>query len=71
LTRRDWLITGGIALSGPTLPSASSGADTMTHQARMRLSLNENPFGPSPFAASSVRNQLGEICRCPTTGATL
>ena len=63
VTRRDWLITGGIALGGLALPAASGGAESVLRPARARLSLNENPFGPSPFALAAIRNQLGEVCR--------
>jgi hypothetical protein len=27
-----------------------------------RLSLNENPFDPSPFASAAIRNNQGEVC---------
>lgn len=68
LTRRDWLVTGGIALGGLILPAASGGAETVVHPARARLSLNENPFGPSSFALAAIRNQLGEVCRYTDDG---
>ena len=54
---------GGIALGGLALPAASGGAESVVRPARARLSLNENPFGPSPFALAAIRNQLGEVCR--------
>jgi histidinol-phosphate aminotransferase len=69
LTRRDWLITGGIALGGLPLPAASGRAESVVRPARARLSLNENPFGPSPFALAAIRNQLGEVCRYADDGA--
>jgi histidinol-phosphate aminotransferase len=68
LTRRDWLVTGGIALGGLAFPRASGGAEPVAHPARARLSLNENPFGPSPFALAATRNQLGEMCRYSDDG---
>jgi hypothetical protein len=40
LTRRDWLVTGGVALSGLALTAASGGAETAMRQVRARLSLN-------------------------------
>src|ERR1700724_4090874 len=63
VTRRDWLITGGIAPGGLALPAASGGAESVVRPARARLSLNENPLGPSRFALAAIRNQLGEVCR--------
>jgi histidinol-phosphate aminotransferase len=68
LTRRDWLVTGGIALGGLALPAVSSGAEIVPHPARARLPLNENPFGPSSFALAAIGKQLGEICRYPNDG---
>jgi histidinol-phosphate aminotransferase len=68
LTRRDWLVTGGVALSELALTAASGGAETAMRQVRARLSLNENPFGPSPFALAGIRNQLGEVCRYTDDG---
>lgn len=69
LTRRDWLATGGVALSGLALPVASGGPKTVVRRARARLSLNENPFGPSSFVLAALRNQLGEVCRYTDDGA--
>jgi histidinol-phosphate aminotransferase len=28
-----------------------------------RLSLNENPFGPSSLAVEAIKDQLSEVCR--------
>jgi histidinol-phosphate aminotransferase len=69
LTRRDWLITGGVALGGLALPAAAGRAESVVCPARARLSLNENPFGPSPFALTAIRTQLGEVCRYADDGA--
>jgi histidinol-phosphate aminotransferase len=69
LTRRDWLTTSSIALSGLALPAASGDAESTVHPLRARLSLNENPFGPSRFALAAIRNQFGEICRYVDEGA--
>jgi histidinol-phosphate aminotransferase len=68
LTRRDWLVTGGIALDGLALPARSSGEEIVAHPARARLSLNENPFGPSSFALAAIGKQLGEVCHYPDDG---
>jgi len=59
LNRRDCLITSCLALSGLAKPAAASVAQSDL----IRLSLNENPFGPSPRALAAVRDQLGELCR--------
>ncbi len=69
LTRRDWLTTSSIALSGLAIPAASGDAESTMHPLRARLSLNENPFGPSRFALAAIRRELGEICRYVDEGA--
>jgi histidinol-phosphate aminotransferase len=63
LTRRDWLTTSGVALGGLALPRASAHAESTMQPRRARLSLNENPLGPSPLALAAIRAQFGEICR--------
>jgi histidinol-phosphate aminotransferase len=57
LTRRDWLAAA--ALSGIALPQAAAGAS----MARARLSLNENPFGPSPLVRQAILEQLNVLPR--------
>jgi histidinol-phosphate aminotransferase len=57
LTRRDWLAAAAIA--GVALPGAANAAPA----ARARLSLNENPFGPSPLARQAILDQLGALPR--------
>jgi histidinol-phosphate aminotransferase len=37
----------------------------------VRLSLNENPFGPSAAAKQAIRNELDRICRYPDQGIDL
>lgn len=64
LTRRDWLkvsalgaaalAVGGRALGQP--PAAPAGP-------LVRLTLNENPFGPSPLAARAIQENLGGLHR--------
>ena len=68
VTRRDWLKVPGITLGGIALPAALSGAEPSMISRRARLSLNENPFGPSTLAIEAVRNELGEICRYAERG---
>jgi histidinol-phosphate aminotransferase len=59
LNRREWLSIGTAAAAG-LLPFASAskpGPD------RIRLSLNENPFGPSPLALQAIRAQFDDLSR--------
>lgn len=59
LSRRDWLLSG-TAMAGslwqPTLASPAK-------EGRIRLSLNENPFGPSPRALQAVKAHLEGLSR--------
>lgn len=71
LTRRDWLASSSIALGGLALPAPSGHAESTMQPLRARLSLNENPFGPSRLALAAIRNQFGEICRYVDEGADL
>jgi histidinol-phosphate aminotransferase len=57
LNRREWLSIGAAAASG-LLPSAA--ASKPGHDP-IRLSLNENPFGPSPLALHAIRAQLTDL----------
>lgn len=68
LTRREWLITSGIALSRLAVPISPAEAKAIAQSQPVRLSLNENPFGPSPLAVAAIQGQLGEICRYPDKG---
>jgi histidinol-phosphate aminotransferase len=54
LNRREWLSIGAAAATG-LLPSA---ATSKPGQDPIRLSLNENPFGPSPLALQAIKAQL-------------
>ncbi len=58
LTRRDWLATA--TLAGVALPR---GAEAAVAQGRARLSLNENPFGPSPLVRQAILDQLQALPR--------
>jgi histidinol-phosphate aminotransferase len=62
LSRRDYLTTSGLALGGLVLPAAQ-GAGGHLPSGRTRLSLNENPFGPSQLALAAIQDQVGELCR--------
>jgi histidinol-phosphate aminotransferase len=59
LSRRVWLSIGAAAASGvmPFAASSKPGPD------RIRLSLNENPFGPSPLALLAIRAQFDDLSR--------
>ena len=59
LNRREWLSIGAAAASG-LLPSAAPGEPGHN---RMRLSLNENPFGPPPFVQQEIRAHLTDLSR--------
>jgi histidinol-phosphate aminotransferase len=66
MTRRK--LFGGVALSGLAFSSigtlaASTSLVTMPAAGLTRLSLNENPFGPSPLATEAIQNALTEIAR--------
>lgn len=57
--RREWLSIGAAAAGG-LLPSAIASKPGRNH---IRLSLNENPFGPSPFALEEIKVQLADLSR--------
>jgi histidinol-phosphate aminotransferase len=67
--RRGWLKMAGLATSGliasrrivatPTGISASPAAD----KPLVRLSLNENPFGPAPSVAAAIERELANLSR--------
>jgi histidinol-phosphate aminotransferase len=63
LTRRDYLTASGLALGAMALCAAKGNADAAPRALRARLSLNENPFGPSPRALQAIRDQSAELCR--------
>jgi histidinol-phosphate aminotransferase len=59
LNRREWL-----ALSTAVAVNMASPAMAATPpQFRIRLSLNENPFGPSPRALEAIRANLADLSR--------
>jgi histidinol-phosphate aminotransferase len=57
LTRRTWL--GAVAAGSVALSTAIEAAPL----SRARLSLNENPFGPSPLARRAILEQLDQAGR--------
>jgi histidinol-phosphate aminotransferase len=62
MTRRDYLTMSGLALGGLML-GATTGQAAIQPSSRARLSLNENPFGPSPQALAAIRDLSGDLCR--------
>jgi histidinol-phosphate aminotransferase len=77
LTRRQWLIRSGATLAGVALTSRLLNFEAQaqltperlaaTLPVKARLSLNENPFGPSPAAMEAMVQSLssGKACRYP------
>lgn len=57
LNRREWLSIGTAAVSGLLPGRGEAGAD------RIRLSLNENPLGPSPAALEAIKTHLSDLSR--------
>lgn len=68
MNRRELLIAGGTALGGLALPTSGDAASAAP-AIPLRLSLNENPFGPSPLAVAAIRAELTELCRYSDNGA--
>ena len=60
LTRREWLLLGSAA-AFHTMNSAMATTTPLQH--RIRLSLNENPFGPSPKAVEAIKADLVNLSR--------
>jgi histidinol-phosphate aminotransferase len=58
LTRRAWL--AGASATGLAL---SAHAAVATPPSIARLSLNENPFGPSPKALAAIERAVGQVAR--------
>jgi len=59
ITRRTWLETAAVALTA----GASAQAAVPHLELTTRLSLNENPFGPSPLAIAAIREELSSLDR--------
>lgn len=71
LNRRQWLKSSGVALAGLAYGSGATRAAAKAAQAPappagpVRLSLNENPLGPSAAALQAMREHAAEVCRYP------
>jgi histidinol-phosphate aminotransferase len=63
LTRRDYLTASGLALGGLVVSAATGNAESAMQPLRARLSLNENPFGPSPLAIAAAQSEFGNLSR--------
>ena len=59
LNRRAWLSIGAAAAGGLVPVAAASKLGL----GRIRLSLNENPFGPSPLALQAIKAHLAHLSR--------
>jgi histidinol-phosphate aminotransferase len=59
LSRREWLLIGGSVAGSLVYPAM---ANAPKHD-RIRLSLNENPFGPSPYASQAIKAHLDGLSR--------
>jgi histidinol-phosphate aminotransferase len=59
ITRRTWIESAALALAAGTSAHAA-----VPHSGPyVRLSLNENPFGPSPLAITAIRGELSSLDR--------
>lgn len=77
VSRRQWLISSGASLAGLALSSRFLNFEAQAQMTperlaavapvKARLSLNENPFGPSPAALEAMQHNLstGKACRYP------
>lgn len=77
ISRRQWLLSSGATLAGLALSSRFLNFEAQaqltperlaaTAPVKVRLSLNENPFGPSPAALRAMQSCLtdGKACRYP------
>jgi len=59
MNRRQWLSIGAAAAGG-LFPAATT---AQPRNDRIRLSLNENPFGPSPLALGAIQSHLSGLYR--------
>lgn len=77
ISRRQWLLRSGATLAGVALSSRFLNFEAQAQMTperlaavapvKARLSLNENPFGPSPAALAAITGSLaaGKACRYP------
>lgn len=71
LNRRQWLRSTGVAVAGVALASRldlraqAELAAVAAPELPVQLSLNENPFGPSPLAVAAMQAELARPFRYP------
>jgi hypothetical protein len=63
MTRRDYLTASGLALGGLVVSAAAGGTRSTMQPFRGRLSLNENPIGPSPLAIATAQSEFSNFSR--------
>ncbi len=75
LNRRQWLKYSGVAVAGLAYASGTA-ATSVSASVRLpkaagpvRLSLNENPLGPSPAALQAMRESVTDVCRYPISAS--
>ena len=61
LSRRKWLLISGAAAGSVVHPAIAR----MQKRDPIRLSLNENPLGPSPIAVQAIKAHLDDLSRYP------
>jgi histidinol-phosphate aminotransferase len=69
INRRAWLTGAGLTLSAAWL-DAHLGVAAAEGASKISLSLNENPFGPSPRALAAISNELSQLSRYNTEERT-
>jgi histidinol-phosphate aminotransferase len=74
LGRRDWLKAIGLACGAIAVsPSLNSGpieasTERASEKRPVRLSLNENPFGPAPSVMAALQREFANLCRYTDSG---
>lgn len=64
LDRRQWFKTAGAAVAALTLTARLRAVPTPAAPTfPVKLSLNENPFGPAPGAIGEMRARVTDVCR--------
>jgi histidinol-phosphate aminotransferase len=72
--RRDWLKAISLACGAMATPRSLIAAPQQASTARdpdrelVRLSLNENPFGPAPSVVAALQREFVDLCRYTNSG---
>jgi histidinol-phosphate aminotransferase len=72
--RRDWLkaigLAWGAAMAPPSLLASpiQSSAEGAPKKGLVRLSINENPFGPAPSVVAALQREFANLCRYTDSG---